>query len=192
MKGRTKFDICYDHAFFYMWDCTTGPATNWRECYRGAKHFARFVLSELDRKEELESRGETAIVRRGLAVAGSIVSAWTFNVVEDCTQLRAPLPPELLEAIYRLMGCTHLTREPEDKKLLKIRTVFDRLRKHQTNIPTRATARELGVDPATIVRWKREPSPVPVGEPDQAEYAKIIGLTKVSEFAERASRALRR
>lgn len=192
MTGKPKFDLCYDEVLFYMWDVTTGQAVNWRECYRGAKHFGRFILSELDRKAELVENGETATVRRGLACADSLIKTWTFNVIDDCSKLRAPLPPELLEVVYLLMGCTHLTRNSDEKKLWELRERFDLRRKQKRDTPTRATARELGVDPATIVRWKQKPIPGHPGDTDPVKYAKILKLTKVSDFAKRAGLALRR
>tara|TARA_R110000824_G_scaffold119416_2_gene273512 strand:+ start:131 stop:706 length:576 start_codon:yes stop_codon:yes gene_type:complete len=191
MKGVTDFDLCYDRVFYAMWDATTGQAVGWRECYRGAKHFGRFCLSELDRKEELERAGETALARRGLVASDSIFKAWVFNIIEDCTYMRAPLPPEMLNVIYCLFGCSHLQRRDEDIEMHRKRSRFEAQRRQHPNLPTRQTARDLNVDAATIVRWKKlraiEPG-VPTPESRQA----IFQRTNVMEFAKRASEALRR
>lgn len=191
MKGVTDFDLCYDHVFFAMWDFTTGQATNWRECYRGAKHFGRLFLSELDRKEELVLAGETALARRGLVASDTIFKAWVYNVIEDCADLRSPLPPEMLDVIYRLFGCSHHQPDDETDELRKRRSIFEQRRRHEPGLPTRQTARDLGVDPATIARWKKQP-PILPGEPTPENRRMVFERTMVMEYAKNGSRALRR
>lgn len=191
MKGVTEFDKCYDSVFFSMWDFTTGAAGSWRECYRGAKHYGRFLLSELDRKERLEAEGETALARRGLVASDAILKAWLFNVIEDCSQARAPLPPELLEVLYRVLGCRQYDVVEQPNRLIGLRHRFEEMRRFDSDIPVRATARELGVDAATISRWKAEPPSDPNGY-NREVYLMIRERTGISKFLENGSKALRR
>lgn len=191
MKGMTEYDKCWNQLFFNLWDRTTGQATNWRECYRGAKFFARFVLAEIERQRVLTLERETALARRGLVPANSILNCWIWNIVEDCSLLRAPLPPEMLDVLYSRLGCNHRSAHDADEARNTARLRFARMFESNPNLSTRATARQLGVDPATIVRWKKEP-PTDGEERDQEIYTKISELTKFPEFSERAFRALRR
>lgn len=194
MRGMTDFDLCYNEIYFYMWEVTLGQAFNWKEGYRASKHYARFVLHELARKDELVANGETAIVRRGLIAADSIVKAWTFNVIEDCSTLRTPLPPEMLDVVYFLFGCSHQDEQSSNfSRNVAARRRFELLRKSQEdNLPTRATARELNVDPATIVRWKNESPDEDPGMPSRANYDKVAELTNISEWAHPGLKGLRR
>lgn len=107
MKCVSEFDKCFNRASFYMWECSTGNAATPKATFVGAQHFARFVLSELNREQALVARGEVALARRGLVASRSILSAWVWNVVEDCSKGKTPLPPEMLEVLYRLLGCGH-------------------------------------------------------------------------------------
>jgi len=191
LKGVTEYDKCYDRAFFALWDFTTGQATNWRECYRGAKICALFFLKELDRKEELEAKGETALARRGLVASNTVFNNWLWNIVEDCNYHRAPMSRELLEVLYRVLGCTIYRRNP-DKRIDEAREKFWELRSYslrnlKRDLPVRETARELGVDPATIKRWKAVKE-APSEECDMELYYEVLERTNSREFWTEGSR----
>ncbi|MEQ9248202.1 MAG: hypothetical protein RLO21_19675, partial [Nitratireductor sp.] len=190
MRGITDYDKCYDRAFYYMWDFTTGQATSWRECYRGAKHYGRFLLSELDRKEKLEADGEMALARRGLVASEKIFLSWLFNIIEDCSQLRAPLPPELLEVLYRVFGC-RMYNDSEPDPVAGAKTRFLSMTRNGRDVPVRATARELGVDPSQITRWKRNPPKDPL-DCNMELYQEIRKRTQIDGFLIKGSEALRR
>lgn len=190
MKGVTEFDKCYNRAYYYMWSFTALNAVSWRQFYRGAKHYGNFILSELDRKEQLEANGETTLARRGLVASDTILKAWLFNMIEECTARRVPMPPELLEALYRVLGCRQYD-ENEPGPSTAARHRFEAMRASGCEIPVRATARGLGVDPATISRWKAEPSK-DHHDCDMELYREIRALTGIDKFLKDAPKVLRR
>lgn len=192
MRGKTKYDLCFDQAYYSMWEMTMGQGGEWKALYRSSKWFFRFVLSELRRQEELTKSGETALARRGLVASESIIKAWVYNVIEDCADSRVPMSPEMLDVIFILFGCSREMPAEGNENSSGKRYQFEQLQKQQTELPTRATARKLGVDPATIHRWKNEPYPGSVGAPDHETFLKIAKLTQVFAFTDRAGKALRR
>ncbi len=190
MKGSTSYDDAYDAILRSLWDVSTGGSADPEETTRGAGVFAEFVLSELQRKNDLELAGETALARRGLSASNSILAAWVWNVVEDCSNANAPLPPAMLTVLYHLLGCNHLRDRSDERKLEDRRMQFEAMRWENQDLPVRATARELGVDPATIVRWKNS-DPSSVGA-DLELYQEVRLRTGVTEFWSRARDLLRK
>jgi DNA-binding transcriptional regulator YiaG len=189
VKGVTEFDKCFNKALLFMWECSTGNATTPKARFVGAQHFARFILSELDREQALAARGETALARRGLAASRSILSAWVWNVVEDCSKGETPLPPEMLEVLYRLLGCSHQVEESEPTALDIARQEFVGIEAHEPGLPTRELARRLNVNASTVSRWRKIVPPVEI-EADEDLYLPIVQMTGVDRFMDASMRAM--
>lgn len=182
MKQSSEYDRYYDDAWFYVWEVTTGQSVNHQECYEAAKYFAKFANQELDRHHDLTAKGETAIVRRGLVSAPYLVRSWVFNVIEDCSDLAAPIPSELLDVLYRVLECNHLQN---DEKVERLKFVRDQVRA-QLDMDqfrgVRVTAREFGVDPSTVSRWiNRGISNDELF--DQNKWKQVIKRTKIFDFS---------
>ena len=172
-----------------MWQCSTGNATSPEARFVGAKHFAKFVLSELDREQALVAKGEVALARRGLVASRSILSAWVWNVVEDCSLGETPLPPEMLEVLYRLLGCSHQDRNSGPSTLDIARQRFSTIEASQPGLPTRELARRLGVNASTVSRW-RESEPAIDIEADMGLYLPVAQMTSVEQFMDDCVRSM--
>jgi len=195
MEKKNPYLEIYDQVFFVLWDITTGQGGSKRTLYSGARYFARFLLSEIDRYEEVKSAGGLSIERHGLVAPMSIIKAWTFNILEDCHESRITPPSELCEAIYYLMGCRHLS-----PKRGKPHTKEAYLKLLNTNPDTgiREAARQLDVNPSTILRWQNGPRngkksifSDASGKYDK-DYERIRKLTNVEEFYPMRWRVLRK
>ena len=190
-KNNPYFEI-YDEIFFFLWDVTTGIAVSKREAYKGARLYGEFLLSEISRYEQVKKEGGHAIERHGLVAPMSIMTAWAFNVLEDCHEHRITPPLELCHAIYYLMGCKHLN--PKRGKY-KEREAFSKLSR---NVGIREASREIGVNPTTILRWKSELKQrhypeFPGGEDARVkEYQSLRKITSVDEFYPMRWRVLRK
>ena len=189
MKGVSEFDKCFDRALFYMWECSTGNATTPEARFVGAQHFARYVLSELNREQVLAARGEVALVRRGLVASRSILSAWVWNVVEDCSLGETPLPPEMVEVLYRLLGCSHQDSDGEPTTLDIARQKFMEIEVRESGLPTRELARRINVNASTVSRWRQD-EPDFDNEADMDLYLPIVQMTGVDKFMDASMRSM--
>lgn len=167
----------YDTILFYLWDVTTGQSGSKAQVYKGAKCFARFLISELDRREVLEKNGETQIQSRGLAIPNFLVNCWTYNILEDCNEYRITPPIELCEVIYRQLKCTHETRRDDDTTMAKIKA--QKLRAANPNLSIREIAREVGVAHTTVMRWQN----IDEENFDSARYREIRRLSHEETYA---------
>ncbi len=180
--SKVNYIELYDHIFRTLWDVTTGAAINARECYRGAKYYGVFLLSEIERYRIAEASGERSIERRGLVAPKSIMSAWAYNILEDCHYHRATPPMELIDAVYYLMGCSH--RHP-DKRKTDLADHYRELRRRRPNIGVREASRELGVEPSSISRLNKSPVSGVYNSDDggyNEEFLRIRELTSFYDF----------
>ena len=181
MKKDIYFRI-YNDIYFYLWEMTFGQGGSKRDYYRGAKLYGSFLLSEIDRHNEVEAIGETAIERRGLVSPVKVMKAWAFNILEECHIYRIVPPMELIDAIYSLLGCSHDPAVIEERTL---RDEFIRLNNGVTRIGVREAARHLGVNPSTITRIKKDLDDYGPREDNERWgnlYPDIFQKTKVREF----------
>ena len=157
MSQQKTYDIGYDHVYFCLWQVTLGQAETWREAYRGAKYFARFVLKELEREDELLAKGERALVRRGLFPKEKIINTWILNVIEDCAQWRIPTPPELMQVLALRLNIPDRDTSRKENTKVQAQFSFNEIMQSSQNRSLRAISRDLDVDLATILRWRNEP-----------------------------------
>ena len=160
---------------FNLWDWTTGAPRSKREAYVGAKLFARFLLSEIKRRDEIERTGETNVVRRGLVMPQSVLNAWAWNILEDCLHHRVPPPKELLDVIYIQLNCSHLTNQRGKPHLRE--KGEDLLRSGHLSL--RKIAGVTGVNVTTVSKWRDE---LPDKDIDYAEFNKLREQTHVHNF----------
>lgn len=151
-KAKDHIEAC-DRLLFFLWDLTTGQGVTGRECTRAARRFAKFLIREIERQEKLTSSGSTALARRGLIIPHSLISAWAWNILEDCCNRRAPVPWELCQVLYHQLGCSHLTTRR--RPISAARRTAEALLRDNPNITVREVARRARANPGSVHRWKR-------------------------------------
>jgi len=184
MKSEFNYDDYYDRVFSEIFISTVGDADAWRQCYRGAKIFGRFLLSELDRKETLQKAGETVLVRRGLVPSDAVFNKWLWETIQDSNHCRVPLPFEMMTVLSRVLP--GVGTDNTDPHLAGARDRFEKLRiiwreVRNVEVPTRRTARELGVNEATISRWKKF-EPLGPDDFDLDKYMQVLERTNAEHF----------
>jgi len=179
----------YDQVFFYLWDVNIGIHTSKRQVYAGISRYGDFLLSEIDRYKKAE-KCEHAIERTGKVAPKTILTAWTYNVLEDCHDWRLPPPMSLCYAIYWLMGASHLSLK---RGRSKERHEHDTLLEENPRLGVREAAKVLNVSPSTVTRWRKRVRPLVKGSEEEtsAEYTKIREITNVDEYYPMRHRLLR-
>jgi hypothetical protein len=142
----------YEDIFEVLWELSMGQSGGWRTQYKGASRFGLFLIKEIEYINSLEEIGETALERRGLVAPKKLMAAWAFNILEECNSFRIPPPWPLIQAIYALMGCSHLHVQ---RKKLDEKYQFEDLQRN-ANISLRAASRKVGVNPTTAMGWRDE------------------------------------
>ncbi|MET4733029.1 hypothetical protein ABIE64_001737 [Thalassospira sp. MBR-102] len=142
----------YDDICLLIWELNVGQGGGWRTTYKGVRRCALFLIHELERRDYLESKGERALERRGLVMSRSLMSAWTYNFLEDCHSARIPPPWELVCIVYALLGCSHIDEPRRGKPDAKSR--YQSLSYQNPKKSMRQIARELGVNVTTVRKWK--------------------------------------
>jgi hypothetical protein len=174
-KSDRELRELFDQILGFLWNVSTGIATNQREAFEGVVRFSRFLISELERRDRLNNAGETAAFRRGKAIPNSMLNAWAWNILEDCRYHMVPPPRALLEFFYTQLGCTHMSPQrqvaSEDVKRRARAMVA-------SNQSIRVVARRFAVNPTTVMRWIREGT----RDFNQEKYIELRKLTNVTRF----------
>lgn len=175
MAKSSIYDRYYDKIFYLSWEFTTG---NPDDCYEAARHFALFCKMEIERQIVLEDNKETALVRRGLIAAPYIMKSWVFNVIEDCTLCKSPVPMELLEVLYYVLDCKHMNENSQSREIRMAQHDVLNYKEKGLKVPVRQIARRTGVNPSSVSRWVADPEL----EFNEDRQKMIRKLTNLDEF----------
>jgi len=173
VSKQQKIAELFDQILFYLWDVSTGSALNQRDAYKGATRFARFLLSEISRRDRLHEQGGRATFRRGETMPDSLINAWAWNVLEDCKHYKIPPPRALLDVLYIQLACSQLTGRQKSPERARYRA----MQMLDAGASMREAARQVGVNVSTVSAWvKKAP------QFDQEEYSRLRKLTHVEAF----------
>jgi hypothetical protein len=177
MPRVTKDLEYYDDILFFCSELTMGQGGTEKEIYEGARNFGRFLLSEIERHYEVVNNDNPHAVANGEVMPNSLINTWLYEALNDCNENRIVPPPELLEAVYLQLGCTH--RNEENQYSRETRSEFYELIAKEPNIGLREAARRLGVSTTAIKKWKDNPYQ---GDWDPDRYQELKIITRVEEF----------
>jgi hypothetical protein len=164
----------YDQLLSDFWFDMIGWNAPKEDTAAGIDLLVKFLMSEIIRCRKLELEGETALIRRGLAMPNSLINAWTHTALVESCRMGIPPSGDLLELIYQRLGCTHLHSEKG-----KPGSRSQALKLLQEGKSLREIGREIGVDTTTVMKWRD-------GEIERKRYkpelAELSEKTKVFDF----------
>jgi|GEM_PF-5211668 len=155
MKKPNKYAAVYSDMLEVMSEIIFHQGLSQRQIYRGAKAYGALLVNEYFRYEDVKNSHAGAIERLGLVCPKAVLKFWAFDLLEGCRLSKIVTPYEAIEPTYYLMGCKEI--HSETGKLNK-RANYRKLQQSNPGIGVREAAREIGVNEATIHRWKTDAS----------------------------------
>ena len=112
------------------------------------------LLEQIAQRRERIQAGETALVRRGLALADSEVNLLAVAMLEACKFYDHSLPGTLVELIAAQLGTD--TRASKQSRQPGPQLEAIRLLAKNPDAGVREIAGKVGVSPNTVSRWRRD------------------------------------
>ena len=112
------------------------------------------LLDQIAQRRERIQAGETAIVRRGLALADSEANVLATAMLEACKFYNHTLPGKLVELITVQLGANTRTQKQSRRPTEQIEAI--RILAKNPDAGTREIAVALGLSPNTVSKWRRD------------------------------------
>ena len=112
------------------------------------------LLKEIAQRRERNQAGETALVRRGLALADSEANVLATAMLEACKFYNHTLPDKLVELITVQLGANTRTQKQSRRPAEQLEAI--RILAKNPDAGTREIADALGVSPNTVSQWRHD------------------------------------
>jgi hypothetical protein len=124
------------------------------ESHKSRIYLSKLLVVELEEKESLHRKGQSAVTRRGLVIPESLIRRLAIQMLlQSAFADRAP-PTELVWLFVKLL---RLEKQPAKKKYRDQEFTHAALVKaNDPNIVIRAVAKKVGVAPNTISAWIKD------------------------------------